>query len=388
MTSIFSLSKSRWVIASLMAVIALSACSSKTVKLSEPTPLTDIENQITITKQWSRDIGGFKKRLFYKPQIAHSDNSIYASNKNIVTSLNATTGQVQWKTRIKGSNLTGATGTSPNQVLVGDDEGYVFALDKSTGDVIWETKVLSEILTAPTGDSGIVIALGGDGQIYGFNATDGIQRWTIDTIKPVLLNSGNSSPIIVDGIVYIAQDNGKVLAVNATDGVRKWDARIAIPQGDNELDRLVDIDGAPLYHSGSLYAASLQGGIMGLDIKTGRPEWAKKISTTNPLAASGGTLVATEVDAVIKAFSITDGTILWENDSLKFRKLGSSIVTPDYVATMDYKGFLHVLNRRDGKIIARKKIASKGEVSPMIYRNDRLYVLDKSGKLQSYTLGQ
>lgn len=382
-----SVSNIRNITVLLVLLLVGSGCASnKKVKLAKPTPLTKIENQLSIKKQWSRDIGKLEKQSFYVPYIAVDENAIYASDVNRVTAIDKATGRKLWNTKIKRSHLTGSTGIAPNQVLVGDDEGYVYSLDKTTGKSIWQAQVFSEIIAPPAGDGDIVVVLAGDGQIYGFNAIDGVLRWATDTTKPILLSSGISPPVIVKGTVYIAQDNGKVLALKSSDGVRLWEARVAIPQGDNELDRLVDIDGAPLFHSGSLYAASFQGGIMGINVKTGRAEWVKKISTRNPLAASGGTLVAIDVDGLVKAFSVANGTLLWEKEALKYRKLSAPIVTPDYIATIDYKGYLHVLGRKDGRILARRKVTSKGTVAPLVYNNDRLYFLDKKGKLQSYSI--
>ncbi len=370
-------------------VLIVSSCSSnKKVKLSKPTPLTNIENSVVIKKLWSSNVGNLKKQSYYQPYVAFDGNQLYASNNSTVSAFNAENGKRVWRKHIKKANLTGSTGVSSDYALVGDDEGTIYALDKNTGILVWSTQIRSEVLTPPTGDGDIVIALSGDGFIYGLNASDGTVRWFVDSAKPILLRSGISPPILVDGVAYIGQDNGKVIAINSADGIRKWEARIAIPQGDNELERLIDIDGAPLHHSGSLYAASFQGAVMGLSLDTGRPEWVKKISTSHPLNASGGTIVASQVDSIISAFSVGSGNVLWENEDLKFRKISSAAVSSDHVVVVDYKGYLHVLNRRDGTIIARDKIASKGAASPLNHDGDTFYILTKNGKLQSYSIGK
>ena len=372
----------------LCMVMTLGACSSnKKVKLNKPEPLQKIENQVNIKRLWSTQVGAVKKQFFFKPYLASDSDNIYVGNNNKIYALAKNTGRKVWQQRFK-TQLTGTTGIGGNHIYAGDENGVVYALNKNTGQLQWTATVSSEILAPPQGNGDIVVVVSSDGKVFGLNADDGTERWRVDTVKPILLRSGSSPPVIADDMVYIAQDNGKVLAITNFDGVRRWEARVAIPKGDNELERLVDIDGSPLYHSGSLYAVSYQGGLMSVDLQTGRPVWVKPASSSNDIGVYGGTLVVVNTDATIAAFSGSDGTEIWSNESLKNRGLGSAQVTQDFVATVDYKGYLHVLDRTTGNLIGRKNISKKSASTPMLREDDTLYVLDNGGKLQALLLSE
>ena len=372
----------------LCFLLVLGACSSnKKVDLNKPEPLQKIKNQVNIKKLWSSNIGAVEKQFFFKPHLSSDTANIYVGNNNKIIAIDKQRGRKVWQQRFK-TQLTGTTGIGGNLVFAGDENGNIYALDKATGRLIWTSTVSSEVLAPPQGNGDIVVVASSDGKIFGLNADNGSERWRVDTVKPILLRSGSSAPVIADDMVYLAQDNGKVLAITNFDGVRRWEARVAIPKGDNELERLVDIDGSPLYHNGSLYAVSYQGGLMSIDLKTGRPIWVKPASSSNDIGVYGGMLVVVNTDATVTAYNSADGSEIWTNEVLKNRGLGSAQVTQDFVTTVDYKGYLHVLDRTTGNLMGRKKIGKKGANTPMLREENTIYVLDISGKLQALLVSE
>lgn len=373
-------SRAAWLSAMLFCCLLLNACNS-TSKVNRPAVLKDIINQRQITTTWTQDIGG-GKQLFFSPQMAIDEHHIYAANSKQVMAVDKATGAYVWVKEFP-SRITGATGQGGKLVLAGDENGMVYALDRNNGDLLWSYRVDSEVLSPPQANSQIVVVISGSGKVYGLSPQDGKQQWLLDTIKPILLRSGSSAATLSDKAIYIGQDNGKVLAIDAADGKRLWEARVAIPKGDNELERLVDIDASPLYHNGIVYAASFQGGLMAIDTATGKPLWAQKNSSSNEIGAYRGMLVITDVEANIRAYNVANGTLIWENNDLSYRRLGNPQVTSDYVTLLDYRGYLHVLSRQTSSIIARQRIGKVGIDVPMLQEGNRLFILDRKGKLRA-----
>ena len=54
-------------------------------------------------------------------------------------------------------------------------------------------------------------------------------------------------------------DSGKLIAFNPENGSLIWEARMALPKGRTDLERMVDIDGSPLLQGDVIYAVTYQG---------------------------------------------------------------------------------------------------------------------------------
>ena len=91
---------------------------------------------------------------------------------------------------------------------------------------------------------------------------------------PALTLRGTSSPIITtDGSVIAGFSNGIVVSVAAEDGVWSWEERVAVPDGEYDIERVIDVDGDLLLDGTRILASSYQGNIMAFDILTGRIVW-------------------------------------------------------------------------------------------------------------------
>ena len=93
----------------------------------------------------------------------------------------------------------------------------------------------------------------------GFDYDSGEVRWTYTSDVPVLTLRGTGSPMIIADNAVAGFADGKVVAVNLRSGNVAWEARVAIPQGTSEIERIVDIDGS----------MALQGSCMWPVIKAG-----------------------------------------------------------------------------------------------------------------------
>jgi len=100
-----------------------------------------------------------------------------------------------------------------------------------------------------------------------------------------------------------------------------------------------------------------------------------------------------------------NGSTLWRQDKLLRRRLTAPEAYNNYIVVGDYDGYLHWLNREDGKIVARNKVNDDDydderdlEESEFIYSkknnilirplliNDFLLSLDRTGHVVSFQL--
>lgn len=380
-------------------VMVLASCSifgSGDVNLSEPVELQDYAARIEVDRVWRQDIGSGPGEIHPVVHPAIDGDRLFVGDRSgQITAIDLTSGRRIWRARLDDVAITGATGAGGNLVLVGTNEGDVIALSQADGSELWRVRVSSEVLTAPATDGSVVVVVSADGRVHGLSASDGSEIWLARSIRPLLSVRGNAPPLIVNRmpgnfagltVVFVAQDSGKVAAYSINDGIQLWDARVAVPEGQTDLERMVDIDGRPLYHSGNIYAVSYQGGLMAINPSNGQPSWYQDASSIVGPSAFAGSLVITEADGTVRAFNASQGTEFWSTDEYAYRGLNQSVTTDSYIAFADYEGYLHFLSRRTGETIGRTRVSRSGVRSPTLLYNDQLIVLDNSGNISAYSV--
>src|SRR5690554_8028164 len=99
---------------------------------------------------------------------------------------------------------------------------------------------------------------------------------------PVLTERGTGAPLVLDQLVIIGFATGKVVALDKPLGIPRWEVRLASPDGRSELERLVDIDGQPVFEGGLIYAASYHGNVAAMSMR-GETVWEEEGSSyTSP----------------------------------------------------------------------------------------------------------
>ena len=118
-----------------------------------------------------------------------------------------------------------------------------------------------------------------DDRLIALEASSGQQRWIYENTPAVLTLRGTSAPLLTDYVVYAGLSTGKVIAIDTQRGLPIWEQRIAVPTGRTELERMVDIDGGLLLSGNTLYVASYQGRVAGLDAQSGQVLWQREASS-------------------------------------------------------------------------------------------------------------
>ena len=210
----------------------------------EPVELQKITEQVKLKSRWSRGVGDGQGEGLYKINPILAGDSIYvASAEGRVASVDPESGRLRWKTDLDLA-LSGGVGHYGDSIFVGASEGLVMRLSADSGAEIWRATVSGEVLSAPQGDGRYVIAQTYDGKLMGFDYETGETRWTYTSDVPVLTLRGTGTPMILGDNAIAGFADGKVVAVNLRSGNVAWEARVAIPQGRSEIERIVDIDGS------------------------------------------------------------------------------------------------------------------------------------------------
>ncbi|WP_160152860.1 outer membrane protein assembly factor BamB [Microbulbifer sp. ALW1] len=375
----------RIVAVALAAVI--SACASNEEKEdTDPVELVEISESVKLREVWSNNIGDIDalRYAMLKPGIidgkviaANSDGDVYAFDR--------ATGKRLWRVDIDQS-ISGGVGVGLGLAVVADFRGKVVALDLNDGSQRWATQLSGEVVSTPAVGSGVVVVQTVDGKLLGLDASTGEQRWRHNTVLPVLTLRGTASPVISAGVVYAGLDNGKLIALSAADGLSRWEQRVAIPQGSAELERVVDIDGAPLVRGELVFAASYQGRVVALSREDGRGLWARDASTNHNVAVGAGQVYLSDANGSVHAYNVGNGQIQWTNSELLRRQLSGPAYLGDVVVVGDLEGYLHALDPTTGRFVGRTRIDRDPVRIPLLADGDLLFALSDDGELVALSL--
>lgn len=369
----------------------------KTAEVDEPAELVDFEAEATIKRLWRARIGDGlgRKYLTVAPAVV-ADRVIGADAYGVVQAHDRFSGKRLWQAKVGDPDgepfyrfwdrrdpgfVTGAVGAGDGNVLIGTTRGEVIALDVADGAERWRTPTASEVLTPPATGGSLVFAQTSDGRLMAMEGASGTMRWSFDTQVPILTLRGTATPVFADGVVYSGFASGKVSAVRADNGQPLWEQRVQLPEGRSELDRMVDIDAAPLVDGGNVYAVSYQGRLVALRRTDGALVWDFETSSYVDLASGYGNVYVVDEHGVVTAIDRGSADVVWAQDGLKNRGLTSPLVFGNYVIVGDRDGYLHVIAQSDGRFVARRRLDGDGLRSPMVVADEVVYVITNSGDL-------
>jgi outer membrane protein assembly factor BamB len=160
--------------------------------------------------------------------------------------------------------------------------------------------------------------------------------------------------IVVSGLsAYVALPGGKLLALEMSNGGPRWEAAVGDPRGATELERIVDISGAPAVIGREVCAVAYQGRVACFDAANGVTRWAKELSSDVGVGADERFIFAIDEQGAVSAFARENGASVWRNNKLANRRLSTPVSFGRAVAAGDYQGYIHFLSREDGALLAR-----------------------------------
>ncbi|MEE3279855.1 MAG: outer membrane protein assembly factor BamB [Pseudomonadota bacterium] len=363
----------------------------------EISPLVSFKKEADIIRLWSANVGKGLGRKYLRLVPALAGDRIFAADAyGVVEARNRFDGAIIWSSRIGSiarlerykfwdrndhSFVTGGVGTGNGLVLLGTTAGEIVALDIADGSEAWRADVSSEVLAPPVGRRDTVVLQTSDGKLVALEHADGAKRWTFDTQVPILTLRGTATPVLEREIVFAGFSTGMIAAVDVKTGAPVWEQRVMLPQGRSELDRMVDVDGSPLFSGNMIYAVSYQGRLKAIRASDGAVVWEIEASSyLDPAEGYGQVYVVTD-DDIVMAVDQQQGQVVWQQAGLRNRVLSSPLAFGNYVVVADDQGYVHVIAQSDGRFVARRKIGGGGARSAMVQRDGTVYVYTNKGRL-------
>ena len=385
--------------------VALSGCTTvkgwfagkdaEAKKALEPAELVKFEPTAKVDRIWSTNLGKGEKRIGVRQGPVVADGRVYAAAiTGGVHALDLQTGKTVWTyepAKVKKQpklRLSGGPGVGEGLVVIGTLDGQVIALDANDGSEKWRAKVPGEVIAAPAIAQGIVFVRSNDGRVTAFDAGNGTQKWFNPRELPMLTVRGNAPVVAGPGVLFIGNDDGSVAALGMQDGRTVWDQMVSNGEGRTELERMSDVDGAPVLEGNTLFVSSFKNHTMAIEGPTGSPLWARDHGGAGGVALTSGNVIVTDNKGGVFGLDKASGSAMWSQTGLARRSLTGPAIHGDYVVVGDYKGYLHWLRTDNGELAARAKSGGDALLAQPVVADGILLVQNVDGKLTAFRLAQ
>jgi len=340
----------------VIVFLLLSACSGSPSPVLPPAELTPLENKLTISRQWIFTVGEGVSDFYLKLKPVVEKNTGYAVDyKGHLLAFDIKTGNELWNSKLE-MPVSGGLTLASGKLFFGNSKGEIIAFDITEQKVVWHSQLSSEVVSSPAAAGEQLVVKTVDGRTYALNINTGKQAWVYQHTVPRLTLRGNSSAVIKNDIVISASDNGKLTALTLAQGKVLWETTIAVAKGRNELERVIDLDVEPVIIGDVIYVAGYQGRLAAVRIDSGKIIWNRDFSSYSGLYVDSTSVYITDAMGQIWALNRYNGSTIWRQDELLRRRLTAPQKQNNYLIVADYDGYLHWVNKEDGKLVARKKI--------------------------------
>jgi outer membrane protein assembly factor BamB len=346
--------------------------------------LKEIKPTITLKMLWKVQTDSASANSKIHPFIAN-DSIIVAGGTN-VSAWNKNSGKSIWKNNI-GESISGGVNGGNGIIFLGTDRGNALALHEKTGKTLWIRQLSAEILSISAAKNGRVVFRTIDGKLHGLSTQTGDIAWQQQQLTPVLSLYGASVPVLAGPYVIAGFDNGKLAAYELQKGTPVWETTLILPRGNNELERMVDVDGELKALGSAMFANSFHGRISGVDLKTGNVHWAKKHSSyTGADANPEGVYTADEAGNIWRLEPQT-GNPMWKMDDLVRRSPTTpTLIKSNLITVADKEGNLHFINTNNGQFAARIKGDEAGYNVASKVEGNTVYSLGRGGLLTAISV--
>ena len=364
------------VFAACLCAALLSSCAAQRVK---PPPLQPIgKKEVKLHLVWRTNLG-VGSRLQQRQQIpAEGVEEVYMCDASRVVALRLSNGKRLWRKKLDNP-ISGCISLYGDTLYISDEEANVYAMDAQTREILWKTEVEINSDTPPSANENIVLIQTVNEKLFALDANSGSQLWSYSAFNPGLSLFGSFRPLIIGNNVITGFADGSIVIFDAISGNPVSFSQLVVPQGDNDIERLVDIDGTAIIKGRILYVSSYGDSTLALDLSSGTEVWRRPIGSPYSLIFSEDALFVVDKDSRIHALDFERGETLWTNEDFMGRDITAPNLLDNYIIFGDVGGFVHAVAVEDGRSIGRKRISLRPLKNFVLASSSGLLFLDTEG---------
>lgn len=251
------------------------------------------------------------------------------------------------------------------ELFFGGTDNFFYCVDLESGKTKWKFKTQGECYFPPTFAADKIFFTSFDFFLYGLSK-EGKEVW-----RYKLPGRVKSHPIFYSGIIIVSVTNGGILAIDMDTGKLSWE----LPQGITSLSTT-----QPILSSDILLLGNLNNTFSAINLQNGLLIWEKSYgsvilstpSAYDTIVVFGGFNPIDIQKTFINAVNIKTGNEIWKK-TLDYNARYSSLFYEGKIYLGTESSEIICLNATDGAEIWKAKLAVDGIGSEIIALNDRLY---------------
>ena len=351
-------------------------------KAELPAPLEDASGEVL----WRRDVGDTHARGLSNLVPAPTGRGVVAAGRDGQVVHYDRDGARLWEVDLDAPIRAGVA-VGRTLAAVSLDDGTVVALELDTGDLRWRAELGRSFPSRAALGGGRVVLRSADGLVMALNQDDGRVVWQQQHPVPGFRVHGEAPPVAVAEAVLIGLPNGEVVANNLRNGRDYWRTSLALPLGENEFERLIDLDAHPLVAGDSLFMGAWNNGIAALELISGKLRWRADVSSRKAFALDGWRLFATAVPGGVLALDARNGNLLWHQQALRGHGSSAPVICARALLAGDAAGRVHGLDMANGALRHRFRL-SRDPILHLLPLGDACLAFSASGELIAFTPGR
>ncbi len=344
--------------------------------------LTEFKPRLKLTEIWSGAAGAGAEDSYAKLRPLVQGDVVFAGGpEGRVHAFSARSGKRLWR-RSFDAAVSFGVGGGGRTLMIGTAAGEIIAFAANGGDLLWRKRLSGDEITAISRNHrGLALVRDSGGRVIAVAVEDGVKLWEFATDLPTLTLRGMSVPRLHKDLGFVGLDDGRLLIVALDSGRVRRELRVGFVAKGSDLERIVDIDGRFQIYDGVLYVATYRGRMLALEVETQAVLWLAEAESYAGLDVDDEFVYAVGTDGEVRALDRFSGAEAWSNSAFAVRTLSAPLVSGKSVVVGDNLGYLYWLSRKDGSILARRRVARAPITSAPVAWSNHVIALDRGGDL-------
>jgi len=347
----------------------------------KPSPLPAFTASVKLSSDWHKRTGKLEPAVL-RPAVIGASVFAAAADGELARYED---GKQLWSVRAAKA-LSGGVAASNKAVLVSSAQGELLAFEPALGKPLWKVQLDGEVTGAPLIVDDLAVVRVGDNMVLAFNIADGSRRWIYQRTQSSLTLRTQTGFARSGDAVLAGFSGGKLVSLSQAGGFPRWEAGVALPRGSNELERMSDLVGEPLVRGELACVSAYQAKVACVDIARGNVRWSRDIASATGADADDSQLYITDGTGAVHALDLKSGASMWKQDKLAYRGVTRPLLFGNYVVVADAMGWIHVLDRKDGRFVGRLDVDSSGIAAPMVLMGKGFVLQARDGTVHSISL--
>lgn len=272
-----------------------------------------------LAEAWSADIGaggGYRRKILAQPVAANGIVYVMDSDA-VVSAFQVSNGSRVWRFDTRpddtdSTNVGGGLALDGDTLYAVNGLADLVALNAATGEMRWRSNFVVPTRSSPTVVEGRLFLITIDDKLLALSTDKGRQLWSYQAANPTTSVLGRPAPAYSSGLVVGGFGSGEIATIRAESGNVVWTDNLsaALTTGSSRPE-FSAIRGLPVIVEGRVYAMSMGGLLVGIDLPSGRRLWERTVAGEDSPWAAGSWLFIVSLDQRMAAVNQDDGRITW-----------------------------------------------------------------------------